>query len=208
VDVVSFVGGLSDNTPPEVFEAFVAASAQCLQCVDASNLKIEGDADVGDVSFKIDVCMDDVSPLDSSATYYTDYVTMLEDFQEELTACYAEKDAFYDSWSTLCADSGIDLSLSTRSTDRETVMYGLDDMDTQNSVVTSYSSDESHRSTSHMIFYAALGFVTVSAFAVFGTALVVRALNKKKEGEEAQAAQWVSELTSVETTNPASPGPV
>jgi hypothetical protein len=34
--------------------------------------------------------------------------------------------------------------------------------------------------------------------------VVVRVLNKRKAEEEAQAAQWVSELTSQETANPVS----
>jgi hypothetical protein len=56
-----------------------------------------------------------------------------------------------------------------------------------------------------MMFYSALGFVTVSAFAVFGTALVVQVLRKRREADEEQAAKWVSELTTVETTNPIAP---
>jgi hypothetical protein len=149
------------------------------------------------VEFKLDVCMAEVDE-------DTDYTTMVDRFKDELNACYAAKDTFMDSWSSLCVDVGIDLPNLMKDNNRESIMLSLDELDAEDAVVTTYSSDETHRSSSHMLFYSALGFVTVAAFAVFGTAVVVRVLNKRQEDRDTQAAQWVSELTSTETTNPVS----
>jgi hypothetical protein len=156
--------------------------------------------------FNINVCMDDVTPLDPNTNYYTHYERMLQDFQTELQECYEDRETFLESWSSLAADSGIDLSLMARDdAGKSNILFGMNDLDTTNAAVTSYDSSGSHRSTSHMMFYSALGFVTVSAFAVFGTALVVQVLRKRREADEEQAAKWVSELTTVETTNPIAP---
>lgn len=278
VNASSFIGGLLDEVPKEVYEAFVEASAECLQCVGASDVKrldagddacgrrkcrqcgkrretektcheccgecrcmgceynygpgkdnerlcdpccpgsrrflsFEPANDYDDdgainpvgasVDFSINVCMDDISPLDPSSTYYTDYVDMLEDFATELKACYEDSEAFYNSWASICADSGIDLSLLARKEgDPSTILFSMEYIDTKSAKVTTYSSDESHRSTSHMIFYSALGFVVVSAFAVLGTAVVVKVLNNRKEHEKEQTAKWVSEMVNVDASNP------
>jgi hypothetical protein len=157
------------------------------------------------LSFEIDVCMDDITPLSSSTASYTDYKQMLADFKSELDTCYSNRDAFMSSWSSLAADAGIDLSLLAREGGgSSTILFSAAGLDGEHATLTTSVSDESHRSTSNMMFYSALGFVTLSAFAVFGTAVVVRVLNKRKAEEEAQAAQWVSELTSQETANPVS----
>lgn len=157
------------------------------------------------VNYELDVCMDDISPLETTTSSYVDYNDMLIVMESDLATCYDDKEVFLDSWSSLCTQSGIDLSLMARTEgDTSTIMFGATGFDAENAVVTTYTSDESHRSTSHMIFYSALGFVTLSAFAIIGTALVVRVLNKRKEEEAAQAAQWVSEMATVETVNPIS----
>ena len=156
------------------------------------------------VNYELNVCMEDITPLDPSATSYVDHTEMLADLERELATCYEDKDAFLDSWSSLCADSGIDLSLMARQEgEPKTILFGANGLDSEHAVVTTYSSDESHQSTSHMIFYSALGFVAVSAFAVVGTAVVVKVLNKRRAAGEEQAAQWVSEMTNVETSNSA-----
>lgn len=157
------------------------------------------------VSFEVDVCMDDITPLSSSSSSYTDYNQMLEDFDTELSACYADRDAFLSTWSSLAADEGIDLSMMARHNDgTQRIVFSDMGLDIEHATVTTYSSDENHRSNSNIMFYSALGFVTLSAFAVFGTAVVVRVLNNRKTRQEEQAAVWVSELTSHETTNPVS----
>ena len=137
------------------------------------------------LQFKIDVCMANVNPLVATDKYYTDYTKMLDDFKDELNACYSAKDTFMDTWSALCVDVGIDLPSLARN--RESIMLGMYDMDTENAVVTD-ESDNSHRITSQMIFYSALGFVTLAAFAVFGTAVVVRVLNKRQEDRDTKAS--------------------
>jgi hypothetical protein len=55
--------------------------------------------------FNINVCMDDVTPLDPNTNYYTHYERMLQDFQTELQECYEDRETFLDSWSSLAADS-------------------------------------------------------------------------------------------------------
>jgi hypothetical protein len=157
------------------------------------------------VNYEMNVCMDDVTPLNPSATNYVDHSQMLADFESELATCYADRGGFLDTWSSLCADSGIDLSLMARDDKgTETIMFGATGLDSAGARVTTYTSDESHRSTSHMIFYSALGFVTVSAFAVMGTAVVIKMLNKRQEEEQEQAAKWVAEMANEETVNPLS----
>ena len=270
VNASTAISGLIDDVPKEVYEAFVIASTECLQCVDESNVQVlhsrhngcnsnkckgcgeksetwwtcrsccdecrcmgcdnnlgpgggrkcddccddrrklsvttTDDVKEEDVNFNINVCMDNVNPLDSSSTSYVDHVQMLADFEAELEACYTDTEGFMDSWSSLCADSGIDLSLMARQEgEPKTILFGANGLDSEHAVVTTYSSDESHQSTSHMIFYSALGFVAVSAFAVVGTAVVVKALNKRRAAKDAQEAQWVSEMSSVDNTaNPLS----
>ena len=273
VNASSAISGLIDDVPKEVYEAFVIASTECLQCVDESNVQMlvsgdngcnfnkckgcgeasetwhscrsccgecrcmgcdnnfgpgggrmcddccggirrklsvtTGTADASkedDVDFNINVCMDNVNPLDSSSTSYVDHVQMLTDFEAELETCYTDTEGFMDSWSSLCADSGIDLSLMARQEgEPKTILFGANGLDSEHAVVTTYSSDHSHQSTSHMIFYSALGFVSVSAFAVVGTAVVVKVLNKRRAANDAQEAQWMSEMSSVDNTaNPLS----
>ena len=150
------------------------------------------------VDFNIDVCMDNIHPLESSATSYIDYTQMLTDFENDLKACYADTESFYDSWSSLCADTGIDLSLMARRDGDGSVpiVFGMTNMDSENAVDTKGSSDDSHHSTTYMIFYSALGFVVLSAFAVVCTAVVVKVLNKRKAAEEAQINAWVDEISS------------
>jgi hypothetical protein len=174
------------------------------QCSSSSRrLTGEDDGNPYFLNYEMNVCMDDVTPLNPAATSYVDHTQMLADFESELASCYADRGGFMDTWSSLCANSGIDLSQMTRDDGGEsTIMFGSTGFDSDSAVVTTYTSDESHRSTSHMIFYAALGFVTVSAFAVFGAAVVVKQLNKRKDEEHDQAAKWVSEMANVETANP------
>jgi hypothetical protein len=172
---------------------------------DSSSRRLTGEDDGNPyfINYELDVCMDVMTPLDTSSSSYVDHTQMLEDFEKELATCYEDKDTFLNSWSSLCADSGIDLSLMARTEgDSRTITFGSTGIDMENAVMTTYSSDDSHRSTSHMIFYSALGFVTLSAFAVIGTAVVVKVLNKRKEAEKEQEAKWVSEMVNVDTANP------
>ena len=263
VNVTTFIEGLIDDVPKEIFDAFVEASAGCLKCVDSTDLRPLGSGHGGcgtkkcrgcgipyeetkkkckkccgtcrcqgctrpwwgkglcddccggrrlsdevdyagaSIDFTIDVCMDDVSPVAPSSSYYIDYAEMLEDFEAELKRCYEEKDDFLTRWASLTADVGIDLSTMARSSGGPpALMFEMEDVDKEGAQVTTYSSDESHRSTSHMIFYGALGFVSISAFAVLGTAVVVRILNKRKEQRREQSAKWVAEMSSADIVNP------
>ena len=183
--------------------------AQChddfAYCADDSRRILQGEEESSPptfMNFDIDVCMDDMSPLDGAQTSYVDYDGMLADFQAELETCYGDRDAFMSTWSDLCSESGIDLSLMARSARSGTILLGVPGLDSENVEVTTYSSDDSHRSTSHMMFYSALGFVTLSAFAVVGTAVVVKVLNKRREAAAAQEAQWVSEMAMAEDEPP------
>ena len=178
------------------------------QCAPESRrLTGEDDGNPYFINYDLNVCMEDITPQDSATISYVDHTEMLADLERELATCYEDKDAFLDSWSSLCADSGIDLSLMARQEgEPKTILFGANGLDSEHAVVTTYSSDESHQSTSHMIFYSALGFVAVSAFAVVGTAVVVKVLNKRRAADEEQAAQWVSEMATAtaETANPLS----
>lgn len=259
VSVTDMIHGLKDDVPDEVFEAFAAASAQCLECVDTSSVKAlstsdgtaltdgqcrfwcwcctshhcqndngdhycpdqchdrwpscatddrriltgEGKGDPTVTSskpavYEIDVCMDDLEPLDKKSSTYSSYDKMLEDFDKELTECYKNKESFYNSWSAFAAQDGIDLSLMTRSEGGSSaVLFGVPAIDTEGAQVTqTYSSDASHQSTSQMIFYSAIGFVTVSAFAVVGTAVVVKVLNNRRSSNEEQSSLWMAEMVN------------
>lgn len=266
VSIIDVIQGLNDDVPIEVIDAFVAASASCLQCVDKSDAKPLSTADgtvltdsqcrnrcwcctsqycqingknwcptqchdrypecvatpgrryltegVDDtteeyssevVNFQIDVCMDDITPLDKGVSSYTDYNQMLADFESELTECYADKETFYNEWSSLCSESGIDLGLMARSSGGSSaVMFGLPIIDKEGAEVVTYNSDGAHQATSNMIFYSALGFIAVAAFAVVGTAVVVKVINNRNAEEEEKAAKWVSEMSAADgsTLNP------
>ena len=160
-----------------------------------------------DVTFSLDVCMDDVSPLEGSSSHYVDFHALFDDFQVELAKCYDNKDVFINSWSSYCSDAGIDLSLMARTQgDVNSIMFGLAGLDTEDAVITTTTSSESHRSTSNIMFYSALGFVFLSAFAVGGTAMVVKVLKIRDDARQAQQAAWVSDISNVDIfVNDASP---
>jgi hypothetical protein len=247
VTVTDMVYGLKDDMPVEVFQAFVEASSQCLQCVDKTDISLLDGVDnqmsfndckyfcfcceswcptwcpeqcyvhypqcdaggrrLADeyppeyMSFGINVCMDDVTPLDSGASSYVDYSKMLDDFESQLADCYAaEDDKFLNSWSSLCAESGIDLSLMARDdSGTGTVLFGVPAMYWDTVKVTTYTSSDTHRSTSNMIFYSVLGFVALSVFAVVGTVVVVKEINKRGADKEEREEKWIAELASVDT---------
>lgn len=50
------------------------------------------------IYFNIDVCMEDIKPLNTSKSNYINYIDMLNDFSEELHLCYEDKDKFINSW--------------------------------------------------------------------------------------------------------------
>jgi hypothetical protein len=167
----------------------------CESCCGSGNRRLTTGSGV---DFTIDVCMDDVNPLNPTSTYYVDYNDLIEDFEAELKACYENKEDFYNRWSSLCSDVGIDLSTMARNSgEPSTIMFDIEGMDKEGAKITTYSSDESHQSTSNMFFYGALGFVSISVFAVMGTAVVVKVLNKRKEERNAQTAKWVAEMGTV-----------
>jgi hypothetical protein len=280
VEVTGVVDGLMTDVPQAVYDAFVAASAACLQCVDESNAHAMSSGHHGcnynkckgcgeqyetwkncrsccgecrcmgcswnygsggnrecdrccsnpgvvpdtqrralggeegggegetDVLFSLDVCMDDISPLDGASSHYVDYEALLADFETELQQCYGRHDEFLGAWSSLCAEAGVDLDTLARRGDGGSsapVLFGLAGVDAEGAVVTTYSSDQDHQASSHAIFYSALGFVALSAFAVVGAAVVVKVINARKALEEERAAQWVSEMalgSDTATTNP------
>ena len=266
VNVSTFIEGLIDDVPKEAIVAFVEASAECLQCVDLSDLLPLGSGNNGCPSwqcskcgdewketwltcrdccgycrcmgcdpdkhwgmcedccddrrlskgddsvrkrssdFTVDVCMDDIKPKDPTATYYVDYEDMIDDFEKELKACYSDKDNFKSMWSAVLAAAGLDLSSLARDGDTTNIMFDMEGIDKEGAQVKTYSSDESHRSTSNMFFYSALGFVAISVFAVVGTAIVVRVFNKRNEQRAEQAARWVSEMASEGVVNPVGEG--
>jgi hypothetical protein len=144
--------------------------------------------------------MDDITPPHSSfSSYYEDYTAMIEDFTSQLTKCYAQSDAFVNSWSTLCAESGVDLSLATSS--RSPVLLSEPFVDIENAKVVSYSSSDAHRSTANVVLYAGVGIAAVSAFAVLGAVVVVKVLKKRTETEEEKALNWIAGMNSDETTS-------
>jgi len=158
------------------------------------------------ISFQIDVCMDDITPLDSSSSsYYEDYTAMINDFTSQLTECYAQTEDFYNSWSSLCAESGVDLSLATSTRDptflRTPVLLSEPFVNIENAKVISYSSSDSHRSTANVLLYAGVGIAAVSAFAVVGAVVVVNLLKKRAEAEDEKALNWIAGMNSIEPTS-------
>lgn len=152
--------------------------------------------------FEIDVCMDDLEPLDKSSPVYSSYEKMLVDFEKELASCYENKNKFYYSWSNYTAEDGYNLSLMAKEgSGGAQMMFGVPAVDTEGAKVTTYSADAAHQSTSQMIFYSALGFVAVSAFAVVGTAVVVKILNNRRSVNEEQASLWVAEMQSTDVSS-------
>jgi hypothetical protein len=135
------------------------------------------------VYYKLSVCMDEVSPLDFTETYYTDYKEMLDDFLNDLHYCYENRTQFMSTWASLSAEQGLDLSLMARDEygDRSTILFGYTGMEVSDAEVNTYYSSKSHKSTSHMLFYGALGFVVISISAIFTTFVVVLITNKRKE---------------------------
>eukprot|EP00603_Paraphysomonas_imperforata_P001061 CAMPEP_0114426830 /NCGR_PEP_ID=MMETSP0103-20121206/8012_1 /TAXON_ID=37642 ORGANISM="Paraphysomonas imperforata, Strain PA2" /NCGR_SAMPLE_ID=MMETSP0103 /ASSEMBLY_ACC=CAM_ASM_000201 /LENGTH=312 /DNA_ID=CAMNT_0001595827 /DNA_START=21 /DNA_END=959 /DNA_ORIENTATION=+ len=270
VSVTDMIQGLKDDIPSEVISAFVETSAECMQCVDTSDVKafntgddtaltwaecrnlcwccrnhhcqdedgnhqcpaqcfdwfsrcdfrrfltedepmseVEAYTGPGTLSsskpaiFEIDVCMDDIAPLDMSKDSYLAYDKMLADFEEELTQCYSDKDEFYESWASRLSQQGIDLTHMTRNEGGSSVvMFGAPAIDKEGAEVTTYSSDNSHEQTSNKIFYGAMGFAAVTAFAIFGTAVVVKKLNARQAANDEQANRWIAEMTAADGRNP------
>lgn len=135
------------------------------------------------VYYTLKVCMDEVSPLDLTKTYYTDYKEMLNDFMNELHYCYENRTQFIKTWSSLSAEQGIDLSLMARddSRDTSTILFGYTGMEISEAEVKTYYSSESHKATSHIIFYGALGFVVISVSLIIISFVVVLITNTRKE---------------------------
>jgi hypothetical protein len=135
------------------------------------------------VYYKLSVCMDEVSPLDFAETYYNDHKDMLDDFLNELHYCYENRTQFINTWASLTAERGLDLSLMARddSRDTSTILFGYTGMEVSEAEVKTYYSSESHKATSHMFFYGALGFVVISISAIITTFVVVLVTNKRKE---------------------------
>lgn len=267
VSVTDMIQGLKDDIPEEVISAFVETSAECMQCVETSDVSLFSTGDGSTltysqcrarcwccrnhhcqdehgnhncpaqcfddfsrcdfrrflaedeptskvetytgpgalssshaVNFEIDVCMDDIVPLDMSKESYPSHKLLLSDFEEELTKCYEEKEDFYESWALRLSQRGIDLTQMTRDgVGSPGMLFGTPAVDSEGAEVTAYSSGDSHKETSNMIFYGALGFATVAAFAIFGTALVVKMLNARKAANEEQATRWVAEMAAAES---------
>ena len=135
------------------------------------------------IYYKLNVCMEKVSPLDLTETYYKDYKEMLNDFQNELHYCYENRTQFISTWASLSAEQGLDLSLMTRDDSRDTsiILFGYTGMEVSEAEVKTYYSSESHKATSHMFFYGALGFIVISISAIITTFIVILITNKRKE---------------------------
>jgi hypothetical protein len=135
------------------------------------------------VYYKLSVCMDEVSPLDLTKVNYNDYKEMLNDFQNELHYCYENRTQFISTWASLSAEQGLDLSLMARDDSRDTsiILFGYTGMEVSEAEVKTYYSSESHKATSHMFFYGALGFIVISISAIITTFVVVLVTNKRKE---------------------------
>lgn len=145
------------------------------------------------IYFNIDVCMDDITPLDSSKSNYINYIDMLNDFSDEFHLCYEDKDKFINSWTSISAHKGLDLNLMVRDEkEPSTLLFGYTSIEISNAQVKTYDSSDSHKSTSHMIFYGSLGFVTISLFAILSTAFVVYIFNKRKRTN----AKFISEINN------------
>lgn len=138
------------------------------------------------IYFNINVCMDNVKPLNTTNIQYTNYKDMLYDFNNELHKCYQNKTQFINNWSLITSNKGMDLSLMMRDEnyDLSTILFGYTGMEIQNAQVISYDSSERHKSTSHMLFYSAIGFIIISISAILSTAIVTKVLNKRKEQNE------------------------
>lgn len=92
---------------------------------------------------------------------------------------------------SISANKGLDLNLMVRDdSEPSTLLFGHTGMEISNAQVKTYKSSNSHRSTSHMIFYGALGFVTISLFAIISTATVIYVFNKRKKNN----AKFISEI--------------
>lgn len=135
------------------------------------------------VYYTLKVCMDEVSPLDLTETYYTDYKEMLNDFLNELHYCYENRSQFINTWETLSAERGLDLSLMVRSDSRDTstILFGYTGMEISEAEVKTYYSSEPHKATSHIIFYGALGFIIISVSLIIISFVVVLVTNNRKE---------------------------
>ena len=113
-----------------------------------------------------------------------DYQDILENYNNQLHNCYQNKSQFLNTWATLTSNQGIDLSLMIRDEtgDLSTILFGHTGMEIENArVESSYESSNSHKATSHMIFYGAIGFLIVSISAIISTAIVIKIFNKRKE---------------------------
>lgn len=120
--------------------------------------------------------------LDTNKQVYTNHEEMLQDYNDELHSCYENKSHFVDTWASISANNGLDLSLMVRDDrDLTTILFGYTGMEINNAQVTTYSSSNSHRATKHMLFYGILGFFVISIFAVTSTFIVVYKINKRKE---------------------------
>lgn len=135
------------------------------------------------VYYQLSVCMDEISPLDFTEKYYTDYKEMLNDFTNELHYCYENKTQFISTWASISAEQGLDLSLMTRDDSKDTskILFGYIGMEVSDAEVKIYSSSGSHQATSHIYFYGALGFVIISISAIITIFVVVLIINKRKE---------------------------
>jgi hypothetical protein len=208
-NVSELVFGLLPDIHQEVYYTFLSASAKCIECFDTTNtilLTITNTPSTM-INFQIDVCMDNISPLDtSSSSYNGDYTTMINDFTYQLSECYANSEDFYNSWSSLAAESGIDLYLST-TTSRDSMQRISDPIalsvpfvDTENAKVTTYTSSNTHRSTSNMILYTSVGIAAVSVFAIVNVIVVVNVIKKRTTTEEEKALKWIANMNSADST--------
>jgi hypothetical protein len=163
----------------------------CDPCCDR---RLEGDSNLQkrrrleeyeiNVYYNMNICMDEITPLDTNKQVYTNHEEMLQDYNDELHSCYENKSHFIDTWASISANNGLDLSLMVRDDrdrDLTTILFGYTGMEINNAQVTTYSSSKSHRATKHMLFYGIIGFLVISIVAVTSTFIVVYKINKRKE---------------------------
>lgn len=176
--------GCTANYPRYGWLKEVYGDYVCDECCDDSRRRLENE-DI-EIYFNMNTCID---------KQYRNYEDMLENLNNELHYCYQNRSQFMNTWASLTSERGIDLSLMVRDdmdNDFSTILFGHTGMEIESAQVISYGSSESHKSTSYMLFYGAIGFIIVSISAVLSTAIVIKVVNKRKE----QKARLLSEMNN------------
>ena len=167
--------------------------------LDYSQLYSDEPYEIQPVYYTIDICMDSIPPQYSTKIYYSDYSILLKDIYDQLEKFYNDHDNFIQSWSELCSQHCIYLSIMSRDTESglETILFGFTELDVQNVQVMSYDSSSSYRATSHMIFYSLIGFGFISLFTIFIVIKIVHIMRKIQTENKHYKNRILSNLNNV-----------